>query len=138
MRCTISKRFTITAIALTGVAVVAIGSSAMKAKEGTDAANKVLTASQIYSAEPTTPADLGYNDPAKLEAAITTFYNEEWAKKPSLKGLTVAQVICVSSGEHLFDCSTTTSDPDVHTLDTFVVAADGQSYVAKAPTVALP
>ena len=88
----------------------------------------------IASVVPTTtkPVDLGYNDPRTLEVDLKTKLNDANAKSPTLKGVTATDVVCVSSGEHLFDCSFTMSDPALSTVHTYLVAADGKTFVSKA------
>ena len=92
------------------------------------------TSPPTASVVPTTtqPVDLGYNDPRTLEVDLKTKLNDANAKSPALAGVTVTDVVCVSSGEHLFDCSFTMSDPALSTVHTYLVAADGKTFVSKA------
>ena len=98
---------------------------------GTNAAQPTAPATSPV-ATTTEPVDLGYNDPRTLEESITTKFNEASAKNPTLAGVTLTEVVCVSSGEHLFDCSFSMSDPALSTVHTFLVAADGKTFVSKA------
>ncbi len=76
----------------------------------------------------------GFNDPATLQAEITTQVNAKLADKKDpnyAKGVKVTSVICVSSAAHVFDCRIAVSDKS-NAVYSYVVAEDGSSFVAKA------
>jgi hypothetical protein len=82
-----------------------------------------------------TPApNAGFNDPATLQAEITTQVNTKLADKKDpnyAKGVKVTSVVCVSSAAHVFDCRIAASDKS-NAVFSYVVAEDGSSFVAKA------
>jgi len=83
-------------------------------------------------AVPTTPSTKpvarNYNDPRTLEKALTASINTVAAENGP-GGERVSSTACVSSGEHLFDCSYTWTPYGFTTpKETVVVTEDGSSY----------
>lgn len=131
-----SRKFIVTAAVLIAAAAFTIHAAGTTAQKGVDGANTALNASQAYNAAPAeVPDPVGYNDPRNLETAITAKADEMVADPNSdfyLPGVTVTLAVCVPSGEHLFDCSVQFSEPAMHFNLTYLVSADGLTFVSKA------
>ena len=80
-----------------------------------------------------TSSGAGYNNPHRLENAITATVNQRFSTRTGpyySKGVSVTDVICVSKTAHTFTCALTASDGRSESVDA-VVSADGQSFVTR-------
>jgi len=81
-----------------------------------------------------TPNQPNLNDPVQLQTEIKSQIDAKLADKNDpyyAKGVKVKSVLCVASAPHIFDCNIVGSDKS-HSVYSYVVAADGLSFTAKA------
>ena len=118
-------------VALTGFGAFTIHATSEVTKEVAKATGGVVAAAEVYNAPAPEPTLVGYNDSEALSAEIKTQITASYAKEPALADATVTGVICVATHDREFDCALTDSQLGTSTY-TYVVAEDGQSFIAKA------
>jgi hypothetical protein len=135
------------AIALiTGASGCSSGSGSASYQD-TSAATDLAPPPDVASVDPapavTTPT-LDYNDPATLDAAILARFNDPANDKPGVGPFRATAVDCVSSAPHIFDCrysldaATAALVGENYSIASYVVSADGTTFIAKAGQPGMP